>query len=371
MWRNPPVLIKALISPKSVVQFSIADWELCIRQARSSQLLVRLAITLREHSLENAIPRPVLKHLVAAVVHYEHLRNAVRNEVAFLAEALNSIDVPLVLLKGAAYEIGGLRPARCRMFNDIDLLVPKARIEAVELSLLLHGWAGMQQDGYDERYYRTWMHEIPPLRHLTRLSVVDVHHNIVPDTASIKVAPDKLLKNIHSCPSNPDIFVLSNQDMILHSAVHLFNDGEFDHGLRDLLDIRELIHETICTETEWNLLISRAEELGLVKPVVYALRYLNKLFDEPVQPYLDKLSKHAPGKLQCYVMDFLFLRGLQPDHSSCNDKLTLIARFSLYIRGHALRMPLHLLIPHLLRKSLMRLRESFSPQREANMPLQP
>ncbi|MDP2879961.1 MAG: nucleotidyltransferase family protein [Azonexus sp.] len=371
MWRNPPVLIKALLSPKSVVHFSTPEWELCIRQARSSQLLVRLAITLREHSLENAIPRPVLKHLVAAVVHYEHLRNAVRNEVAYLAEALSLIDVPLVLLKGAAYELRGLRAARCRMFNDIDLLVPKARIEEVEVSLLLHGWAGMQQDAYDDHYYRTWMHEIPPLRHLTRLSVVDVHHNIVPDTGSIKVAPDKLLKNIHSCPSNPDIFVLSNQDMILHSAVHLFNDGEFDHGLRDLLDIRDLIHESICTETEWDLLISRAEELGLVKPLVYALRYLNRLFDEPVQPYLDKLSKQAPSKLQCYVMDFLFLRGLQPDHSSCNDTPTLIARISLYLRGHALRMPPHLLLPHLIRKSLTRLRETYFPRREANEPLQP
>jgi len=149
MWRNPPVLIKALISPNSVVKFSIAEWELCIRQARSSQLLVRLAITLREHSLEHAIPLPVLKHLVAAVRHYEHLRNAVRNEIAYLAEALDSINVPLVLLKGAAYELGGFRPARCRMFNDIDLLVPKTRIEEVELSLLLHGWAGMQQDAYD------------------------------------------------------------------------------------------------------------------------------------------------------------------------------------------------------------------------------
>ncbi len=371
MWHNPPILIKALLSPKSIEQFSIPDWELCIRQARSSQLLVRLAITLREHSLENSIPRPALKHLVAAVVHYEHLRNAVRNEVAYLSEALKSIDVPLVLLKGAAYELGSLRPARCRLFNDIDLLVPKVRIEVVELSLLLHGWASMQQDAYDERYYRTWMHEIPPLRHLTRLSVVDVHHNIVPDTGSIKVAPDNLLKNIHSCPSNPDVFVLSNQDMILHSAVHLFNDGEFDHGLRDLLDIRDLIHELICTESEWNLLISRAEEIGLVKPLVYALRYLDSLFDEPLQAYLDKLSKHSPSKFQFFVMDFLFLRGLQPDHSSCNDTLTLIARFCLYLRGHALRMPPHLLLPHLMRKSLMRLRESFFPRREANMPLQP
>lgn len=369
MRRDPPVLIKALLSPESILQFSLPDWELCIRQARSSQLLVRLAITLREHSLEKNIPRPALNHLIAAITHYEHLRKAVRNEVSYLAEALKSINTPLVLLKGAAYELAGLRPSRCRMFNDIDLLVPKARIEDVELSLLMHGWVSMQQDAYDDHYYRTWMHEIPPLMHLTRHSVIDVHHNIVPDTSPIHPAPEKLLENVRPCPSNPDIFVLSPYDTILHSAVHLFNDGEFDHGLRDLFDIRDMICETMLTETDWDLLISRAEALELAGPLRYALRYLGILFDDPVKPYLDKLSKHDPDIFRCYVMDHMFLRALKPDHSSCNDTPTSIARFALYIRGHALRMPLHLLFPHLVRKGLMRLRDAYFTQRETSKAL--
>lgn len=358
------LLIDALISPKTIRQFTIPDWELCIRQARSSQLLARLAITIREESLESFVPAAVQQHFNASIAHQAHLRNAVRNEVAYIAEALNSINTRLVLLKGAAYELAELAPARCRTFNDIDLLVPKERINDAELSLLMHGWAGIQHDGYDDRYYRTWMHEIPPLRHLVRHSIIDVHHNIVPDTGRIHLAADKLLADARPCLNNSGIFVLAAPDMILHSAVHLFNDGEFDHALRDLFDIRDLIHQTVVSETDWQQLISRAEELGLGRSLYYALRYLSIVLKEPLAPYLDLVSKHAPNRFALRLMDRLFVRGLKPEHSSCNDSGTTVARFLLYVRGHALRMPLRLLLPHLTRKALMQIRDEYFSRSE-------
>lgn len=365
MGYKSSIIIEALCFPERTRNFSIADWELCVRQARASQLLVRLAVTLRDHRLDLYVPQAVQNHLVAATTHATHLRKAVRNEVGYLAEALQATQTPLVLLKGAAYELAGLKPSRCRMFNDIDLLVPKSRIADVELGLLIHGWASVHQSAYDDQYYRTWMHEIPPLMHLERHSVVDVHHNIVPDTAPIHPLAEKLLEDIRPCPDNLDIFVLSPQDMILHSAVHLFNDGEFDHGLRDLFDINDLISEAMKTEADWDALIARAETLELVTPLRHALRYLAILFAIPLGPQLDKLSRHAPGVIRGSILDQMFLRGLKPDHSSCNDRPTAIARFALYVRGHALRMPPHLLFPHLVRKGLMRLQEAYFSKPEA------
>lgn len=353
------VLVDTLIFPETIRQLTIPDWELCIRQARASQLLTRLAVTIREASLENLVPPPVRQHFTAAMVHQAHLRNAVRNEVAYIAEALDSISVQPVLLKGAAYESAEFTPARCRTFNDIDLLVPKERINDVELCLLMHGWASFQHDSYDDHYYRTWMHEIPPLRHLTRHSIIDVHHNIVPDSGPIQLPANKLLANIRPCLSAPGVFVLSAPDIILHSAVHLFNDGEFDHALRDLFDIRDLVHQSILSDADWHQLISRADELGLGRSLYYALRYLSIILKEPQAPYLDLLSKNAPNKLTLRVMDKLFIRGLKPEHSSCNDLGTSIARFSLYVRGHALRMPLRLLLPHLTRKAFMKIRDEY------------
>lgn len=358
------ILIDTLISPKTIQHLTIPDWELLIRQARSSQLLARLAITINEEALESLVPTAAQRHLKAATTHQSHLRNAVRNEVAYIAEALDSINTRLVLLKGAAYELADLAPARYRIFNDIDLLVPKERINDVELSLLLHGWAGIQHDQYDDHYYRTWMHEIPPMRHLERHSIIDVHHNIVPDSSRIHLSAEKLLRDTRQCLNAPGVFVLSAPDVILHSAVHLFNDGEFDHALRDLFDIRDLIRETIVSDTDWQQLTSRADELGLGRPLYYAVRYLNIVLKEPYAPYLKPLSKYAPNWIALKVMDYLFVRGLKPEHSSCDDPSTLLARFSLYIRGHALRMPLRLLLPHLARKAVMQLREKYFSRQE-------
>ena len=79
---------------------------------------------------------------------------AVEREVAFLRKALATLDVDLVLLKGAAYLIAGLPAARGRVFSDVDILVPFDRLAEVEAALMLHGWTTTHHDAYDQRYYR-------------------------------------------------------------------------------------------------------------------------------------------------------------------------------------------------------------------------
>jgi hypothetical protein len=54
------------------------------------------------------------------------------------------------------------------------------------------------------------------------------------------------------------------------------------------------------------------------------------------------------------LMDFLFLRAFRPDQPECKLPLTDLALNLLYIRSHYLRMPLYLLIPHLVRKAWMK-----------------
>lgn len=365
MFNPSCLLISVLLDPALIERFCAADWELCIRQARRSELLTRLAVTIREHRLEDRVPLGPRRHLVAAVESHLHLRQAIRNEVEYLLDALEKTGIPLVLLKGAAYEMAGLPPGRCRTFNDIDLLVPKNRLKDAETALLLNGWTSRHHDAYDEYYYRTWMHEIPPLHHLSRESVIDMHHSLVPETAPMHPDPEKLLGSVVCCPERKDIFVLSQNDMILHSAVHLFNDGEFDHGLRDLFDIRDLVTHSVTTEEDWLILVERAKELDLSRPFYHATRYLKLVLQMPVPESL--LERLADGRFSAYgqwVMDELFLRGLQPDHRSCGDLMTPLSRYLLYVRGHALRMPLRLLLPHLARKGMKRLREEYSSRNE-------
>ena len=69
--------------------------------------------------------------------------------------------------------------------------------------------------------------------------------------------------------------------MVLHSAMHLFYDGEFDHGLRDLVDIHRLLQRFGAEPAFWQALPGRARVLQLERPLFYALRYAAALLAQP------------------------------------------------------------------------------------------
>jgi hypothetical protein len=311
-----------------------------------------LALAVKEAGLVEQVPAAPARHMEAALAAQSRLRQATRWEVENLVTALRPYGIRLVLMKGAAYEMAQAPPARSRLFNDIDVLVPRGELANAELALLMAGWTTVPMDAYDRRYYRQWMHELPPMRHRHRRSVVDIHHNLVPDTARIHPDPERLLAAAVTCPDRSDVWVLAPTDMVLHSAVHLFNDGEFDHGLRDLFDIRDLVRHFLTDERDWNHLVERAGELELGRPLFYALRYLSRdLGCEVPHTATAALQEWSPPRPVRPVLDRVFRQGLRPDHRSCRDPATAVARWFLFVRGHFLRMPLHLLIPHLVRKS--------------------
>ena len=62
-------------------------------------------------------------------------------------------------------------------------------------------------------------------------------------------------------------------------------------------------------------------------------------------------------------MDSLFDEALSPDHIRHRGILATCADWVLDARGHYLRMPLHLLLPHLTRKTVGRKQEKAGPHR--------
>lgn len=349
------ILIDVLRTPEACLALTPAQWETLISQARVSRLLVRLATRLDETDLLQKTPEAPRQYLIGSLHLRDRQIQAVRWEVAHLERAFEEAEVPLVLLKGAAYVISGAPPGRCRVFSDFDVLVSKDNLRTTELTLMRHGWASASQDAYDQRYYRQWMHELPPMRHLGRSSVIDVHHNLVPETARLKPSPEALLAACVPCPDNPNVFVLNGNDMIIHSAVHLFHDGEFDHALRDLFDIADLVAHFMKTDDDWRLLVERAHALKLAQPLSDATRYLERVLGVSVPAFVTgALEGELPPRPVLVLRDAIFERALMPQHESICDRFSSTARLMLYIRGHALRMPLHLLIPHLVRKALMR-----------------
>ena len=184
--------------------------------------------------------------------------------------------------------------------------------------------------------------------------MIDVHHAILPETARVRPEPALLRAAAVALAGHAGLQTLAPVDMVLHSAVHLFYDGEFDHGLRDLVDIHRLLREFGAQPGFWDALPRRAAELQLARPLFYALRYAVKLLGTPVPPAtLDASAAGRPNGALLALMDALFGRALMPPHASCSDRATPAARFLLYVRGNWLRMPPLLLARHLFHKAFI------------------
>jgi hypothetical protein len=332
--------------------YALAQWDLLIRQARSSNLLARVAIEYEAHGLLATVPEAPRNHLIAAATLARRHRRSACYEIEAVGRALASTGVVPVLLKGAAYQAAELRAAHGRLYGDIDILVPKDRLGDVESALIRSGWQTSDSDPYTQRYYRQWMHELPPMRHLSRATTLDVHHTILPPTAKRHLDAGLLLERAVRASAFEDMKVLAPADMVLHSATHLFYDGELEHGFRDLVDLDSLLRELSGRDARlWTTLVARAQQLDLERPLFYALRYAQAFLQTPV-PSDCQAAVQGPVSPLLAGMDALFLRALAPSHASCSDRLTPLARKLLYLRAHWLRMPLPLLTYHLLRKAL-------------------
>ncbi|WP_026143026.1 MULTISPECIES: nucleotidyltransferase family protein [unclassified Thioalkalivibrio] len=347
-------MLATLREPAGVSERSPADWDLLVRVARVASLEGRLQALIEDAGALPDVPPAPRRHLHAARVLADRQHVMVRWEVARIHEALAPEQIPVMLLKGAAYVMAGLPCARGRQFSDVDIMVPKAQIQQAEQHLFVQGWVCEGYDAYDQRYYRQWMHELPPLTHMRRKSVLDVHHTILPPTARLHPDPALLWQAALPLEGYPGVYIPAPVDMVLHSATHLFHDGELENGLRDLADLDALLRHFANEDPAfWERLTARAFEMDLARPLFYALRYGHEFLQTPVpDSVIRALAPARPALPLLALMDALFRRGLKPHHWSCDGGLSGVARWLLYVRSHYLRMPLHLLVPHLLRKAI-------------------
>jgi hypothetical protein len=265
-------LMALIRHPEQARALDSVGWDVTIRQARAAGLLARLYGLLTARGLLDAVPEAPRRHLHEAdVVARKHARD-VRWEVVCIRRALAGVVDRVLLLKGAAYLLADLAPARGRVFNDIDILVPREMLQDVENALQIGGWVFGKLDPADNEYYRRWMHQIPPMTHVARQTAVDVHHTLVPLTARPRLDPQSLRDSARPVPGEAAIDVLAPEDMVLHSAVHLFNEGEFGRGLRDLCDLDLLLRHFAAALGFWERLAARAVALDLTRPLFYLLR---------------------------------------------------------------------------------------------------
>ena len=350
-YDNHP-LLQYLRDPQSALGFGTTDWERLLRAARHGYLSSRVAWQATQNGLMAKLPEKIQFHFHSAMRVADSQAISVNWEVAQIQKALREPAIPFALLKGGAYIKGQLAAAPGRLLSDIDIMVPKDRLNDAEKALYAGGWFPTKLNAYDQRYYREWMHELPPMQHLGRGTTLDLHHTILPPTALLK--PDVKLLWQAACPVQGEkgVFVLAPVDMVLHSATHLFHDGELEHGLRDLVDMDALIRQFAVQPQFFASLIERAQALDLGRPLHYALTYCQLFLHTPIPE--DVLSRAvALGSRSVVIKNIMDVVVLSSLGSILQDKPSAqsrISQFAMYVRSHYLRMPMRLLVPHLVRK---------------------
>lgn len=335
------VLLSVLRDRARLGALSATEWAALITAAEGAKLLPRLAADAERMGLTTSLPDWARDRLTSARVCGQEFERAVKWEINRIHRALLPIDVRPVFLKGAAYIAAGLPGGIGRIVADVDILVPEVEVPRVQAALQQHGWGFEPLDPYDERYYREWMHELPPMRHQTRGTMLDVHHRILPRTGRIHPPTERLLA---AAVEVGGTWVLSPEHMVLHSAAHLFQDGEVAGALRDVVDLHDLLATFGDQPAFWGALAAEAKALGLGRPLFYAARYA-RLVGNEVRPD-GAAAGWRPPMVVLALMDTFVGRALV--------KASRVGVWALYVRSHWLRMTPLMLARHLANKALRR-----------------
>ena len=330
MKRDAMLLVEALRDPSSTDALDADGWTALLAMARAEQLLGTLARRLAGL----AVPGTVARILEEARINAEYQRRAALWEADCARRALADYAGKVVLMKGTAYAAAGLKASEGRHIGDLDIMAAREDLAEVEAALLAAGWEWVKPDPYDDAYYRAHMHELPPLIHKERDRMIDVHHTILPLTARPK--PDAAAMLADALQLDNGLYVFSPVDMIIHSAAHLFADGELDGGLRNLWDIHCLLTE-FADEAFWSPLKLRAEHHQLWPATHRAIILSTHIYltEIPTQWFRMPTS-----------VDRLLIRRLTARDSWGRGSRKL-ARLVFYIRSHWLRMPPLMLARHL------------------------
>ncbi len=351
---DQPVLLFVLNAPERVATLEQQQWRALVCQARAAKLLPYLGFLLRRLALEETIPRKARDHIESAMIGASSIYHAIVWELECLTDELRATQ--WMVLKGGGYAAVGLPHARYRETGDVDLLLHREALPAAEIMLKMQGWQRKAMDAYDEHYYRVWSHEVPPLVHPSRGTVLDLHHDIYPVISKrVRCDIDKFWLGGGRTASG--VLTASPEDLFLHSALHLFMQEEFARPLRDLVDLKEIVEYYRGQDPAYFAnLEARSLQLNLGRPFWLAARYLRLVLG--VEGVVTDTGRMSP--LSQWLFDWCFLALVNELPMAKTPSRLKIAKLLLTVRGHWLKMPAGILAGHIAHKMGSWLRDKWA-----------
>lgn len=335
-----------IVHPQPVQSFTLEQWNQLVLILRKEKMLARFYAILERGQLLEEIPPEALRHFVNANIVSKKQAALAKKEASELFKALSDKADYIVFLKGAAYSVTDNPASLGRVYSDIDVLVPKHDLDNIEQYLCVVGWKRHEIDDYDEMYYRKWAHEIPPMQHSSRGTVLDIHHNLVPVISGKSINIQAFVKDYGTAHNN--ITVLCEPAMFFHSAIHLFFNEDMSSAFRDMTDL--YLVSSAQSEQFFHDVMAITEKYGFRKECILAFHLLSIHFNiklvECVKISISEELKHIS------LFELKLLKRLTlPKHPLLVDGELLFDQWLGEIRGHWMKMPLFILTYHITIKS--------------------
>lgn len=350
-------LFHLLLAPETGLRLSAGQWQDTLFILREAKLAASLYCAAQRAKCLAQYPDYVKRHLYSAYIYSVKQAEQIRFEGSELTRALGKVGIAVTFLKGAGYALRKSINSQGRICSDIDVLVAKRDLAAAEACLREKGWRCESLSDYDERYYRQWAHEIPPLIHCNRGTTLDMHHNLYLPISGRGVDVDAFIADRQQLDGG--YFVLSPAASIMHSIIHLFTNEDSASWMRDLLDIIWLLEEH-GDPSLYAELISLAKSTQYQFELYCCLKAIQEYTLKPLPATLDNYMQQTSlslSKVQCWVVEKVILPAFSPEHPLVLTHQQKRAKLLVYVRGHWMKMPLPILIKHFAVKTFLAIRD--------------
>jgi hypothetical protein len=258
---------------------------------------------------DNKIAPEITKQL-----RHTYIENSARNtlfyhELSNILEALNKVNIPVILLKGAylaekIYEDIALRP-----MLDIDLLLRKKDLIKGNEVLINLGYSQVKQIDIEIESARR--------HHISRLIKgclpIELHWHIFSPRFPFSVDIDQIWERaVKQKISDKKLLVLGPEDLLLHLCVHTSFHHVFESSIKSLYDIKMVI-EKFKDVLQWDIFVERAFAWKVEKCVYLTLCIVQKFFGvELADNIITKLKpKNFSPKIISMAEELLFAKAFE------------------------------------------------------------
>ena len=313
---------------------SAAQWEKVLRLSGDHLVTPQLRWALREQDLFSTLPTDVAEYLEAVYTLNLDKNTRCEEQLAKFIQALNSLGVRPLLLKGAAVIVGGLYPTPGeRMITDIDVLIPSEHLPEILDRLAAEGYRLANGNGKPENIEEPKHlshHHYPPIYHPDWPVTIELHLHPVPLHYGRLLGADEMFREATPLKwHGGECLLPAPVHFIVHNFIHGFlHDTKYamkNVSLRQLFEFA-LASRTYGNLLDWNAIRQCCKMLGYEIALRQYLTLVGVCFGSPftpsvtadwvervrIEPYLIRMNLQNRAVLRmvnisCLVISRLFV----------------------------------------------------------------